>query len=102
VDGEAFHQPPEFLGGDVFHVVGFHGPLEPTIFQPLIEQDKTVSFPVQGLEAIPPFPTKEEKVVFHGVHVEVFPDDGGKPVDGLAHVGISTGDVDLVRLGDIP
>ena len=102
MDGEAFHQPSEFLRCDVFHVVGFHGPLEATIFQSLIEQDKTIPFPVQGLEAVPSFPAKEEEVVFHGVHMEVFTDDGGEAVDGLAHVGITTGDVDFVRPGDIP
>jgi len=42
VDGEAFHQPPEFLGCDVFHVIGFHGPLERLLLD-LISDTLTVS-----------------------------------------------------------
>ena len=76
--------------------------LDITIFQPFIEQDETIPFTVKGLEAIPSFPAKEEEVVFHGIHMEVFTDDGGEAVDGLAHVGITAGDINPVRPGDIP
>ncbi len=67
------------------------------IFEALVEQQEARLIPEQALDAV--FATAAEQEERRLVRVQMKPRDnqGGKPVDGLPHVRMATGQIDVIR-----
>ena len=72
-------------------------PLILAIFEALVEQQKACLIPEQAIDAV--FATAAEQEERRLVRVQMEPrdDQGGKPVDGLPHVRMATGQIYMIR-----
>lgn len=97
ISGEPFREPAELLLRDLQHVLWLIRPLVLAIFEALVEQQEACLIPEQALDAV--FATAAEQEERRLVRVQMEPRDnqGGKPVDGLPHVCMATGQIDMFR-----
>lgn len=72
-------------------------PLILAIFEALVEQQKACLIPEQALDAVLATATEQEECRLVRVQMEPRDDQGGKPVDGLPHVRMATGQIDVIR-----
>src|SRR5262249_22680039 len=70
-------------------------PQEHALFEPLGEQAQTGSVPVHDLDQIGFATAKHEEMAREGVLPQHALYQHGEPVDALAHVGVTQGQVDL-------
>ena len=95
-DGEAFREPAELLLGDLQQVLGLIWPLVPAIFQTLVEQQEARLVPEQPLDTVFAAATEEEERRLVRIQMELRYDQRREPVDGLAHVRMAAGQIDMV------
>jgi hypothetical protein len=57
------------------------------LLQPLEPNAKTITFPIQDLDHVPPSVTEYKQVSCKGVLLHDLLDHNGKTVDGLSHIG---------------
>ena len=96
-DGEPFREPAELLLRDLQHVLWLIRPLVLAIFEALVEQQKPCLIPEQALDAVLATAAEQEKCRLVRVQMEARDDQSGKPVDGLPHVRMATGQIDVLR-----
>ncbi len=70
------------------------GPLKGAPFQPAVMEPEPIVVPLEDLEFIPFAIAKREKTRRKRVQFELLFDQYSEPVDGLAQVGASTGEID--------
>ena len=73
----------------------FTWPLVLTIFQSLIQQQEAGLVPEQCFDAIFASATEQKQRWLMRIHLEMGRHDTGKAVDGLAHVRVPAGQVDI-------
>lgn len=95
-DSEAFREPAELLLGDLQQVFGLIWPLVSAIFQALVEQQESRLIPEQSLDAVFVTATEQEERRLVRIQMELRYDQRREPVDGLAHVRVATGQIDMV------
>ena len=98
---QPLHEPAVLLGSQRSGFPFRPGPLERTRFQPLVKQHKSVAFPVQRLDSVPPSAAEQEQGVGEGIQVKLLLHHGGQPVNAPPQVGVAAGNVDLVRSREI-
>lgn len=96
-DGEPFREPAELLLRDLQNVLWLIRPLVLTIFEALVEQQETCLIPEQALDAVLATATEQEERLLMRVQMEPRDNQGGKPVDGLPHVRMAAGQIDVLR-----
>ena len=103
VDIQPAHQPVELLPGQVSDLRSLPGPAIASLYsgEPLVDQDISVRFFQERLDAVRPPAAKQEERVPGGVHLKLVLNDGDQTIYGFAHVGVATDDVDPVDTGDI-
>ena len=101
LDLKTFHEPSELLPCDGAALLFGPGPLKFPTFQPLIQKDKSVTFPQQCLQAVIVLSTEQKQRWGERIQPELLLDDGGQSVDGLSHVGITGCDINMFRNGDV-
>lgn len=101
LDAEPFHEPAELLRRDAPGLGRVPRPLEAPVFQPLVEEQEAVALPQEPLDVVGAPSAEEEERGSKRVHPELLLDDGGESVDGLSHVGISAGEIDVADGGKV-
>ena len=96
-DGEPFREPAKLLLRDLQHVLWLIRPLVLAIFEALVEQQEACLIPEQALDAVFATAAEQEKRRLVRVQMEPRDDQSGKPVDGLPHVRMATGQIDVIR-----
>lgn len=96
-DGEPLREPAELLLRDLQHVLWLIWPLLLAIFEALVEQQEACLIPEQALDAVLATATEQEECRLVRVQMEPRDDQGSKPVDGLPHVRMATGQIDMIR-----
>ena len=66
------------------------------IFEALVEQQKACLIPEQALDAVLATAAEQEKRRLVRVQMEARDDQGGKPIDGLPHVRMTAGQIDML------
>lgn len=67
------------------------------IFEALVEQQEACLIPEQALDAVLATATEQEERLLMRVQMEPRDNQGGKPVDGLPHVRMAAGQIDVLR-----
>ena len=67
------------------------------IFETLVEQQEACLIPEQAFDAVFATAAEQEKCRLVRVQMEPRDDQGSKPVDGLAHVCMAAGQIDMLR-----
>src|SRR5690242_13125100 len=62
------------------------GEAEGAAFEPLGPDGKAIAVPVEGLDAVAPLVDEDEEVTGEGIRRELTGDQGGEPVEALAHI----------------
>ena len=63
--------------------------------------DKSIPFPVQRLDSVPPSAAEQEQGVGEGIQVKLLLHHGGQPVNAPPQVGVAASDVDPVCPGEV-
>ena len=96
VDLQSFHEPAVLLRSQ-FSCFRFTArPLKRPGFQTLIQQNKSVSFPVQRLDAISPSAAEEKQRIGKGIQPELLLNDVGKPIYPATQICVAAGNIDLI------
>lgn len=93
---QTLHEPAVLLGCQCPGLTFLPWPLEAAGLQTFIQQDKSVSLPVQGLDPVSPSAAEEEERVAERVQFHLLLDQCGKTVDPTAQVGVAAFDVNVV------
>ena len=92
----------QFLRRYAAGVFSCPGPLQPAGFDPLIEENKTVAFPADGLETILPCTTEQkESILLERTHLKLFFYKSGKAVDPFAEISSAATDVYFTERGGL-
>lgn len=86
---QSFHQPAVLLGCQLPHLVFVSRPLERSVFQPFIQQEKFVSFPVQPPDPVLPSAAEQEQHSLKGVQLKLRLHHAGQSVDSPAQIRVS-------------
>ena len=102
VNGKPFGQPPEFLPAQTPHLGTAARPLKASaVFQSLVQQNKAIPFPEQGLDSIPPPAAKQKQAVGKRVQRKLLLYHLRQSVYPAPQVGISAGQVvDMIYPAD--
>ena len=65
------------------------------LFQSLVEQEKTVAFPVERFDSVGSSAAKQKQCVGTRVKLELLFNDSRQTVDTTAKVSVAAGEVDL-------
>ena len=71
------------------------------LFQPLVQQDEAVLFPVQPLDAVSPPSAEQKQRVDKRIQFKLLLDEARQAVYTFAQICVATGDVDLICAGEI-
>ena len=92
IHAQALHKPAVLLWSEGSGFAFFPGPLERTGLQPLVQQNKSITFPVQRLDSIPAPATKQEQCIGEWIQIELLLDKRSQPIYPTAQVGVAAGD----------
>lgn len=95
LDTQSFHQPAVLLRGNAERFVRTPRPLELALFKPLVEQEKTVAFPVECFDPVGSSAAEQKQRVGTRVKPELLFNDGCQSIDPAAKIGVAAGEVDL-------
>ena len=101
VHAQTFHEPAILLRSEGSGFAFFPGPLERTGLQPLVQQNKSITFPVQRLDSIPAPATKQEQCIGEWIQIELLLDKRSQPIYPTAQVGVAAGNIHPVGTGEI-
>ena len=69
--------------------------------QPLVQQYKAVWFPQQRLQPVTAFAAEQKQAAGIGIYPKVLLHKRDQTVQSLAHIGVATDNVDLLKPGDV-
>ena len=95
LDTQSFHQPAVLLSSNAERLVLAARPLELTLFKPLVEQEKTVSFPVECFDSVGSSAAKQKQCVRTRVKLKLLFNNSRQTVNPTAKVSVAAGEVDL-------
>ena len=82
--------------------LGFRAwPLVRALFQPLVQQDEAVLFPVQALDAVSPPPAEQEQCVGKWIQFKLLLYEARQAVYAFTQICAATGNIDLICAGEI-
>ncbi|KJS69413.1 MAG: hypothetical protein JL50_01830 [Peptococcaceae bacterium BICA1-7] len=61
VDTKPFHQPSQLLRRNVFNLVFVPRPLKLSVFQPLVQEYKSIAFPAECFDAVAPSAAEQKQ-----------------------------------------
>ena len=100
-NAESFHQPAVLLWRQ-FPGLGFRAwPLEVSRLQALVQQEKTVTFPVQCFHTVSASAAEEEEGVGEWIQLELLLNNAGQAVNPTSEVCVAAGNVDLACTGKV-
>ena len=90
---QALHQPPILLRCELPHLLTVPRPLEAAALQPLIQQHKTVSLPVQPFDPILPPPAEQKQRVLEWIQLELCLHQPSQTIDPTPQIRVPAGQV---------
>lgn len=90
---QSLHRAKVLLRHQLPHLVAVSRPLERTVIQPFIQQEKSASFPVQPLEEILSSSTKQEQHSLKGGRLKLRLHYVGQSVNSPAQLRVAAGNV---------
>ena len=98
---QSFHQPAILLWCQSLDFVLRSWPLKAALLQPFVQQQKSVSFPVQCLQPVP-FPSAEQKHhPLKRVHLILALHDAGKSIYPSPQIRVSAGNIHRIAAVEI-
>lgn len=98
---QALHKPAVLLHGQGSGLAFRPGPLEAARLQTLVQQDKSVAFPVPCLDSIPASTAEQEQGIGERIQIELLLNQGSQPIYPTAQVSIIAGNVYPVGPGKV-
>ena len=98
---QAFHEPSKLLPGDGPELIFIAGPLELAVLQSFVQENEAIAFPQKSFDAIASFPAEDVQRRCERTHLKMILHQSGQAVDGLAHIGISAGDIYVLGNTDV-
>ena len=92
---QSFHQPAVLLSSNAERLALAARPLKLALFQSLVEQEKTVAFPVERFDSVGSSAAEQEQRVGTRVKPELLFNDGCQSIDPTAKIGVAASEVDL-------
>ena len=80
IHAQALHEPAVLLRSEGSGFAFFPGPLERTGLQPLVQQDKAVTFPVQCFNSVPASAAEQEQRIGERIQIELLLDKRSQPI----------------------
>ena len=77
---QTLHEPAVLLGCEYLCFTFLPGPLEGSGFQPLVEQHKAVTLPVQSLDPVPASAAEQEQRIGERIQLELLLDKRSQPI----------------------
>ena len=98
---QTLHEPAVLLRSQCSGFTLLPGPLEAAGLQALVQQNKSVTFPIQGFYPVPASSAEQEQRITERIQVELLLDQRCQPVDPTAKICITAVDVHPVRAGEV-
>ena len=95
LDTQSFHQPAVLLSSNAERLALAARPLKLALFQSLVEQEKTVAFPVERFDSVGSPAAEQKQRVGTRVKPELLFNDGCQSIDPTAKIGVAAGEIDL-------
>ena len=76
-------------------------PLEAAGLQALVQQQKSIAFPVQCFDPVPASATEQKQRVGERIQLKLLLNYAGQTIDSSSEVGVAAGDIDFVSSGKI-
>ena len=92
---QSFHQPAVLLSSNAERLALAARPLKLALFQSLVEQEKTVAFPVERFDSVGSSAAKQKQCVGTRVKLELLFNDSRQTIDPTAKIRVAAGKVDL-------
>ena len=98
---QTFHEPAVLLRSQGSCLAFLPWPLERTGLQTFVQQDKSVSFPIQGLNSIPASAAEQEQCIGERIQIELLLNQNGQTVYTTAQVSVTAGNIHPVSTGEV-
>lgn len=98
MDGDSLKEPSQFLfcyGTNLFWIIW---PLKTSAFEPLVEKDEAITFPVKGFDPVTFPSTEKEKTVLKRIKLKIVLNQSGQTINSLSHISMSAGYVDMFSI----
>jgi len=98
---QALHEPAVLLRSQASRFTFLPGPLESTRLQSFVQQDKSVTFPVQCFDPVPSSAAEEEQCVGEGIQLELLLNKRRQSVYPTAQICVAASDIHPFRAGEV-
>ena len=95
LDTQSFHQPAVLLSSNAECFILTPRPLELALFKSLVEQEKTVAFPVECFDPVGSSAAEQKQRIGTRVKTELLFNDSCQSIDHTAKICVAAGEVDL-------
>ena len=95
LDTQPFHQPAVLLSSNAERLILTARPLELALFKSLVEQEKTIAFPVERFDSVGSPAAEQKQRVGTRVKTELLFNDSCQSIDPTAKICVAAGEVDL-------
>lgn len=92
-DAQTFHEPTILLWSKLLYFFTGTRPLVSSVLQTLVQQNKSISIPEQGLEPVAPFAAEQKDRLLTRIQLELLPYLRCQPVDSAARICVSAGNI---------
>ena len=72
-------------------------PLETAGLQALVQQQKSITLPIQCFDPVPASATEQKQRVGEGIQLELLLNHAGQTIDSSSEIGVTAGNIDLAR-----
>ena len=98
---QPLHEPAVLLWSKCPGFAFLPGPLERTGLQSLVQQHKSVAFPIQGFYPVPASAAEEKQRVGERIQMKLLLNKSGQSVYPAAQVGVAAGNIYPVCTGEV-
>ena len=101
VNAQPLHEPAILLRSQGSGLTFLPGPLEGTGLQTLVQQNKSVAFPIQCFDSVPASAAKKEQCIGKRIQIELLLNQRCQSVYPLAQVCIPAGNIHTLGAAEI-
>ena len=101
VYAQSLHKPAILLRRKNARFAFFPRPLERSGLQTLIQQDKSITFPVQCFNSVPASAAEEEQCIGERIQIELLLDQRSQPIYSTTEVCVTAGNIHPVGTGEV-
>ena len=90
---QPFHEPAVLLWRQCPDLILGSRPLETAVFQPFIQQQESIAFPVESFNTVSLSAAKQKQCRLKGIHLELRAHHTGQAVNSASQIRIAAGDI---------